>query len=576
MVKELIEKGIVTQEQVDNNRKNATRKSINKGRELSADEQRQFILGKIRAGYTPIEIVRSDKTKSLTMHKVLYQKRRLIAEGVITEEEAERAMNKRLKNQLKRKHMKIAKKIKEYTEQGYSLVEISEFITEYNYGTLSEIKNEYAKENGWYTKEELAEFAALRKIREAEEAQRAFERLPEEERKRIMDEKQVEALRIEEEKRRKQEEIIARRQERKAETKKEHQEDINILKRHIKSGKTMEKAAELMDCSVAYVYKLRRESIQEGTWLTQEELAVIKEQRRKVQEKARRKRERDKKKEQQRKREENQFRIKKEAFQILMYRKEEVPYKEIAKEMNYSISHLVVLKRLADNIFPNEEAITEFASLLKLEEEKDRKEEQIRQKRELRQAKREIREQETLSKALKKDRKQKIKGYTNTYKRYKKVAKKEDNLELDGEENVSTEGRKKFIETLTDLHSLEANIPDKDIEFVINTFELHPEIADRDSIRFLISNANKKGGLKNVTRIVNELTEILSDTKFHRQLIEYGRWIRKIALRPKIQEMKKQKMSNTEIGEKLGISSAEVSIILHSEKNPDFSDFENR
>lgn len=338
----------------------------------------------------------------------------------------------------------------------------------------------------------------------------------------------------------------------------------------------MEKAAELMDCSVAYVYKLRRESIQEGTWLTQEELAVIKEQRRKVQEKARRKRERDKKKEQQRKREENQFRIKKEAFQILMYRKEEVPYKEIAKEMNYSISHLVVLKRLADNIFPNEEAITEFASLLKLEEEKDRKEEQIRQKRELRQAKREIREQETLSKALKKDRKQKIKGYTNTYKRYKKVAKKEDNLELDGEENVSTEGRKKFIETLTDLHSLEANIPDKDIEFVINTFELHPEIADRDSIRFLISNANKKGGLKNVTRIVNELTEILSDTKFHRQLIEYGRWIRKIALRPKIQEMKKQKMSNTEIGEKLGISSAEVSIILHSEKNPDFSDFENR
>ncbi len=281
MVKELITNGVVTQEQVEENQKNATRNTMNKEVELSPEEQVKFILDKVRKGYTPAEIVKSDKTKSLTMHKVLYQKRRLIAEGIITEEEADNAMRKRQENALKRKHKRIAKKIKEYTELGYTLVEISGFITEYNYGTLVDIKNAYAKENGWYTKEELESFAVLRKKREAEEAQRAFESLPPEEKERIIKEREAEAKRLEEEKRKRQEEIIVRRQARKAETNKKHQEDIDILKEHIKSGKTMERAAELMNCSLGYAYKIRRKSVQNGSWLTTEELELIQEQKRK-------------------------------------------------------------------------------------------------------------------------------------------------------------------------------------------------------------------------------------------------------------------------------------------------------
>lgn len=576
MVKELITNGVVTQEQVEENQKNATRNTMNKEVELSPEEQVKFILDKVRKGYTPAEIVKSDKTKSLTMHKVLYQKRRLIAEGIITEEEADNAMRKRQENALKRKHKRIAKKIKEYTELGYTLVEISGFITEYNYGTLGDIKNAYAKENGWYTKEELESFAVLRKKREAEEAQRAFESLPPEEKERIIKEREAEAKRLEEEKRKRQEEIIVRRQARKAETNKKHQEDIDILKEHIKSGKTMERAAELMNCSLGYAYKIRRKSVQNGSWLTTEELALIQEQKRKEQEKARRKKERERKKEQERKREENQFRIKKEAFELLMYRKEGYTYKEISEKMNYSVPHLTVLKRLADKIFADKGDLEEFSQLIKFKEKKEQQQEQVRLKRELRQAKKEIKEQETVSKAFAKERKRKIKGYADAYKRYKKVAKAEDNLELDGEENVSTEGREKFIETLTALHSLEADISDKDIELVINAFDMHPEIADKASIKFLISDANKKGGLKSVGRIVNELSSTLRDTKFHKPLIEYGRWIKKIVLRPKIQEMKVQGMNNTQIGESLGISSAEVSIIFYNDKEPDFFDFDGR
>lgn len=371
MIKELIDKGVITQEQVDKNRKNGIRETMNKGVELSPDEQVEFILDKVKKGYTPAEIIECDKTKSLTMHKVLYQKKRLIAEGIITEEEANNAMQKRQASELEKKHNKVIQKVKEYTELGYTLLEISGFITEYNYNYIVIIKNEYAKENGWYTKEELKNFAVLREIREEEE-------------------------------------------------------------------------------------------------------------------------------------------------------------------------------------------------------------EQARLTRERKEAEKAIREQKEIAKALNKERKQKIKGYAETYKRYKKIAKKEDDLELDGEEKVPTEGRRKFIETLIALHNLDADLPDEDIEVVINAFDMHPEFVNKDSIKFVISDANKKGGLRSVEKRINELSDILRYTKFYKPLVEYGRWLRKIAMRPKIKEMKKQGMNNTQIGEKLGITSAEVSVIFNNNKELDFSDFGSR
>lgn len=340
MVKELISAGIVTQEQVDENRKNASKQTMNKGVKLSPDEQVKFILDKVRKGYTPREIVKSDKTRSLTMHKVLYQKRRLIADGIITEEDADNAMRKRQENALKRKHKRIAKKIREYTELGYTLVEISGFITEYNYGSLVDIKNAYAKGNGWYTKEELEEFARLRKVREAEEAQKAFESLPPEEKERIIKEREVEAKRLEEEKIKRQEEIIARRQTRKAETNKKHQKHANELKEHLKNDKTMQEAAELMGLSLGYAYKIKRESIANNTWFTEEELEEIK--KRKEQKKARekRKRERQKKKEQERKKEEAELRKKEQLWKLRGYIEEGYSLEEITEKMHYSIYHL--------------------------------------------------------------------------------------------------------------------------------------------------------------------------------------------------------------------------------------------
>lgn len=208
------------------------------------------------------------------------------------------------------------------------------------------------------------------------------------------------------------------------------------------------------------------------------------------------------------------------------------------------------------------------------EAEKLRREEQARLDKERKEAERAAKEVEKASQALRMDRKRKIKGYEKSYKTYRKAAKKEDKLELDGEENVSTEGRQNFAKVLADLHSLDADIPDKDIQIILNGFEMHPEIADKSSIKFLISNANKKGGIKAAQKMVVELSGTLRDTKFHKPLIEYGRWMKKEALLPQIQDMKEQGMSNTAIGEKLGISSAEVSIIFHNDSKSIFPDFD--
>ncbi len=157
---------------------------------------------------------------------------------------------------------------------------------------------------------------------------------------------------------------------------------------------------------------------------------------------------------------------------------------------------------------------------------------------------------------------------------YRKVARIEDKLELNGKENVSVEGRKKFIKTLTTINISEINIPGKDIEMILNAFYMHPEIANKDIIKFLISHANKSGGLKAVGNILDILIEALQDTGFYGYLVAYKRWVKKLALFPQIRDMKEQGMNHSEIGTKLGLTSAEVSVIFHNDRVSQFPDFD--
>lgn len=798
MIKELISKGVITQEQVDTNRKNANRKTTNKGLKMSPDEQVEFIRKKVEKGYSPEEIVEADTTKSITIHKAQYQKRKLIAEGIIPQEVADRAMQERQEKAIKRKRKRVMKKMKQYTELGYTLQEMSEgLIKEYSRSELSQIKEEYEDELGWYTKEELKEFARLRK-------QREYDALPEDEKRRIEEEKLAKAKQIEDEKKQRQQDALNKLQEQKDETIKKQLMDAETLKEHLKKCRTMQKSAELMKVSLAYTYKIRKISIANGTWLTEEELKAIEkkkkqkqarqrrarekkkaqeeaekkkkrqeevlarrqagkdetkkryiadaeklkphikdgktigeaaklngfkeqyayiirrasiangawltkeelkeierkqkekiEQARKEKEEAKRKKQEEKKAREQKKaeeqkrkqqealarkeereeatrkkheadaeklkshikdektiaeaarlsnldyqyalkiikegiqngtwlteeeqkeierkkqekilarqkaaeeakkkkqeeekkarekrKEEEQLRVKKEIWKMREYVEQGyTTVEEIAKKMNYSTSYTrnLIKKAIEDNIWFSDKAIQEFKRVRQIREEREAKKAQEAEQRilenERREAQKAIKEAEKTQKALERDRGRKIRGYIAVGKKYRKEAKREDGLELDGEENVSTKGRRKFIEILEELHNLDADISNRDIEIVLNAFDMHPEIADVKSIKFLIADASKKGGIKATERMTITLADSLRNTKFYTPLIEYRRWMKKYALRPKILELKEQGMDNTAIGQKLGISSAEVSIIFRNDKKPDFSDPGNR
>ena len=279
-----------------------------------------------------------------------------------------------------------------------------------------------------------------------------------------------------------------------------------------------------------------------------------------------------KKEEQNRKEEENQQRIRNEMLTFREYIEKGYTYNEIVPKMGYSLSYLQFLRKIAidNNMWFTNKEIKEFRRSREkkelFEKQEAQKKEEQRKAREQREKERLDREEEKQRKALNKERKRIIKHYET----YRRLAKKEDRLELDGEENVSTEGRRKFMEILNKLHNLEVDIPDKDVEIVLNTLYLYPQFASKDTLKFLISDANKKMGIKFAERRIVELTNILKNTKFYEPLIEYRRWIRKQALLPEIKAMKEQGLSNTDIGEKLDITSAEVSAIFYGDRRHDF------
>lgn len=166
------------------------------------------------------------------------------------------------------------------------------------------------------------------------------------------------------------------------------------------------------------------------------------------------------------------------------------------------------------------------------------------------------------------------KYYKKMYKLFKQEAKKEDELELEGEIDIPTQGREMLIEVLINLDNLKIDISNEDIQIVLNTFYMYPKLANKDSIRLIISNTIKNEGIQSIEMKAIELRDILRDTKFYKPLEEYSRWARKLKLLPKMQDMKKNGMNNSKISEKLGISSSEVSIILNNAEDHIFEGLE--
>ena len=125
LANELVEIGIITNEEIEANRITAQRNSYSKGKILSTEEQVKFIREKVFLGYTPKEIVDSDETASVSMHSALYQKRRMIAEGIISAEEAKRLMEEHKSELREEQYLADWVIIKAKTKQGLKADEIA-------------------------------------------------------------------------------------------------------------------------------------------------------------------------------------------------------------------------------------------------------------------------------------------------------------------------------------------------------------------------------------------------------------------------------------------------------------------
>ena len=557
LIKELIEAGKVSRDQIEKTARKTSRQRRSGTPRLSADEQIAFVTDKVKKGYSPQEILKSDKTKSLTMHKVLYQKRQIIAKGIISAEEAERLMRRRQARNCDKKHGKTMDRVKEYTMQGYSFKEIVDLIG-YNYVYLSKMKTEYIRKNGWFSKEELKEFTKQRKIRE-------YEALPQEEKDRIEKEKiaKLEA---------KKAVSLSKRIARKEKTCARHQELLALIKQYSLKGRTVAEIAEALNISKEHIYALQTESKKNGTWLSYKDLKKIKQKRLKRKEKAKQKRQEQKaievEKQKAEKIEQEKQRKQQELWTLRDLAVQGLNNKEIAEQMHYSIPKIMTLKKdaIERGIWFSEndlefykqqrirrEAIEEAAR--QIEEQKRLKQERI----ELEKAIKEKREQDRKIEA---EKRKKIQEHEVEYKILRKRARYEDKLELDGEENVPFKYRKEFTDLLIKLAKIGASISDKDIEIVYNTIYMHTEFIEPKYLKFLIMQANKKGGIVNAERTVTSLMSELRETKYYKPLLEYKTYIKNQRLLSRIKQMKSQGMENALIADNLHISSADVAILL--------------
>ena len=291
-------------------------------------------------------------------------------------------------------------------------------------------------------------------------------------------------------------------------------EEIISLKR---AGKKTEEIALIMECSVAHIQKIRKQCIENGTWISKEEELELK----------RKLRERQKQESESNPKQSNKEKKEKEKEQKRLKREEQERLKQE--------------QALAEKL-EHEEAIYINCEIIR---------------------------------GLERIEGKATGTHVAPFKFLRKVARQEDREEYNGEEDVSTKGRKAFIESILKLNSLGWNgYTEKDIGLITDSFYMHPELADKKILKFIVSDSAKKGGWNAALETVQELKDILGETKFADGLRSYSDWIRKQASIPKIKAMKLQGFTNTKIGEKLGMSSAEVMILLEKDRKSETIDFE--
>lgn len=217
------------------------------------------------------------------------------------------------------------------------------------------------------------------------------------------------------------------------------------------------------------------------------------------------------------------------------YLKEGKTWRECAKLMGCSTGFINTLRKeaLASKVWLTQKELEEITELRNSRKKGNPRQEKDKKSKEL------------------KERQKAIISTMDNYRKYKKSAKREDELELNGNENVTTEGRKKFIEALIEMQGADIDIPNEDINIILNAYSIHPDIADVEGIKFLIIDAKTRGGIELVKMRISDLLDSLEDTEFYTPLLEYQQWIRIKMSYPSVLVSKEDSMNDSEVRKKL-------------------------
>lgn len=408
--------------------------------------------------------------------------------------------------------------------------------------------------------------------------------------------------------------------------KRNHEEDIKKLKEHIINNGRLVTASKYIGCSDQYVYELIRECIEKGVWFTEEEqreLGLIgenKSKRSKVQpigvptdeiEKLKyyfyiygndwKAIERESPYPMRHLKKLKEIAIKnglwfseEEEKEVLDKVREQEIAKQVAEQTRQDNVQAMLDEQRKQRKEDSEKAIEAYNRMLEVERSAQEAEkgisqeqtdvavnEKVVQKQDDIAVDEEVKQEQTENTKQKKNnvkqrcslpRQRKARSYLyEEYKRCKKSAKSEDRQEINGKERVSTEGRKALVKIMQRLQALEILIPDDDIEIIINGYDMHTEIVNKDGIQVLIYDASQKGGIPGTKKRVNELLSSLRKTKYYQPLLQYKKWLNLFEMRTTIKEMQNDGLSIADIATHLRLSLAEINQILNLNEMPKFS-----
>ena len=322
----------------------------------------------------------------------------------------------------------------------------------------------------------------------------------------------------------------------------------------IKEGYSLEEIPIKLDSKIP-PQTLRRIAKKKNMWFSKEELEEFKKQ----------KKEKDAQEAQRLKEE----RVQKAREEIIKKREQREKNKqEYLKEIEQRKEAKRIREQEADKLRSStSKTIEEFRQEREIETKK-RQESLAKQRQE-------AAEQKEKAKELKK----KERKSSDLYSSLVKSAKSEDSLEykdLEEGEVMPTKARRELIDYLSTLNGIHLKIGEKATELIVNTLYLYPDMANKGILKFLILNASRDGGYESAMEMTEELLNALKETKYEKNLNFYKQWAQKQINISKIKEMKDKGLSNTQIGEKLRISSAEVMVLLHSNEEKQVPEFEEK